>query len=329
LRYFPAGIGNSLQTRHLVGISVANYSISGIYEHFKLGHHQSVHCVPFSRNEPVFVGSFYNFGALDISTLFSMVYKLDNAHFSQKRREPLHFGVDLHFSLRPIFICNSLNSKLLRMCQKTGHIVARKWLYPSQTAKTVRSSKNVKLSRKKDKNMKKYSAIIAAVAAIALCSNAKANVITIPGTTGGSLQITSTYTLSAGEYTYTYVVAPGTGSQYDEVSVFFPTALAAIINETGTAQAGTTLTPTLPTPPYDVNYHWSAEQSGSETVSFQSPYAPVVGSIGAQDTTTYPETSGVWVPNVPSVPDGGLTLAMIGCVFMGIAGIRSRLGKRA
>ena len=92
LRYLPSDIGNPLRSCHPVAFYDANRSASVTYTYLNHGFHWLVRRAAFCRNELVFVGSFYNFGAPYISTLFSMVYKLDIAHFSQKRREPLHFG---------------------------------------------------------------------------------------------------------------------------------------------------------------------------------------------------------------------------------------------
>jgi hypothetical protein len=182
----------------------------------------------------------------------------------------------------------------------------------------------VNKSVKTIKNMKQYTAIIAAVAAIGLWSNAKADdIITIPGTVGSySITVDSSWTFAAGEYTYSYQITPNNGATYDEASIYFNTGLAAIFNETGTAQGGSTLTPTMPTPPYDANYHWSAEQTGVESVSFESPIGPTTGYFGAQDNTTYPETWGVFVPHVP---DGGLTLSLLGGSLLALQVCRRKL----
>ena len=175
--------------------------------------------------------------------------------------------------------------------------------------------------------MKKYTAIIAAVAAMALCLTAKANTVTLPGTGVGSaysLQVVSTTSVPvSGQYTYTYVVSPlATGSQYDEVSIYFPTALAGVNTETETANGGGTASATSPIPSYDVNFRWSLEQGVANTVTFQSPLRPVLGSAGALDNTAYAETFGVWVPNVP---DGGLTVALLGGALVGLQMLRRKL----
>ena len=175
--------------------------------------------------------------------------------------------------------------------------------------------------------MKRHSVIIAAIAALALCSTAKANTITLPGTgtgSGYSLQVVSTTSGPvSGQYTYTYVVSPlAAGSQYDEVSIYFPTALAGVNTLTATANGGGTAGATSPIPSYDVNFRWSLEQGVANTVTFQSPLRPVLGSVGALDSTAYAETYGVWVPNVP---DGGLTVALLGGALVGLQLFRRKL----
>ena len=58
-------------------------------------------------------------------------------------------------------------------------------------------------------------------------------------------------------------------------------------------------------------------------MSFESPLAPTTGSVGAQDTTTFPETYGVFVPTV--VPDGGLTVALLGGALFGLQMFRRKM----
>ncbi len=179
--------------------------------------------------------------------------------------------------------------------------------------------------------MKKYSAMLAAVAAVALCFSAQAITyspltVTITGVGGTSpgaiLDITSTVATITGGYDYSYAVTVPSipaGVTLGSVSVYFDTGLATVSTITG--GTGFDLNPG------NVEWLFSPETpAGTYTLSFDSPDAPGYGQVGGYDTTSWPNTGGVYVPNVP---DGGLTLAMVGCVFMGIAGIRSRLGKRA
>lgn len=64
---------------------------------------------------------------------------------------------------------------------------------------------------------------------------------------------------------------------------------------------------------------------------FTSPDAPILGNANAADgTTPSPWTTvlpgGQLVP-VPNVPDGGMTLSLLGFALMGVEGLRRKLGK--
>jgi len=70
---------------------------------------------------------------------------------------------------------------------------------------------------------------------------------------------------------------------------------------------------------------------GQESFSFLSPYAPIVGNAFAQDGHQYltaPAGSGnSYVPAPPpSIPDGGLTIALMGGSLLALAGLRRKLG---
>jgi hypothetical protein len=231
-------------------------------------------------------------------------------------------------------------AKSYECVKKTGLIVARKWLYPSQTAKTVRLSKNVKLSRKKDKNMKKSMlatlTVAGACALIAFAPKAQATIITVATDsdllsatgTGATITVASTVTqdTSTGIYTYTYALTDGTQDLIDAFSVYFNTVPAgAVLTVTGGTSSRV--------PQFDVAWTFNPEVNPTGViVSFTSDLAPTTGFAAALDNDSWGGSSGalqVGTVDIPHVPDGGLTLAMIGCVFMGIAGIRSRLDKRA
>jgi hypothetical protein len=72
-----------------------------------------------------------------------------------------------------------------------------------------------------------------------------------------------------------------------------------------------------------IDWSWSGtQQTGTDTVSFESPIPPVLGSAGALDGTAYAETYGVWTPNVP---DGGLTVALLGGALFGLQMFRRKM----
>jgi len=73
---------------------------------------------------------------------------------------------------------------------------------------------------------------------------------------------------------------------------------------------------------------------GPEDFSFLSPYAPIAGNAFAQDGKQYltapAGSANSLVPNPPapspSVPDGGLTIALMGGSLVALAGLRRKLG---
>ena len=187
--------------------------------------------------------------------------------------------------------------------------------------------------------MKRYSAILAAVAALALCSTAKA--ITVGSETdvltepigSADLSVLSTVTLNAGVYTYSYQVTPGgvAGAEYTGFTVYFNTSLAT----PGSPSPATANSPANPTisvniTPNDINWNFggaAAQQTGVDTFSFTSTLPPTQGNAGGADTSSYggnpgDQTASVYVPNVP---DGGLTVALLGGALFGLQMFRRKM----
>jgi hypothetical protein len=193
------------------------------------------------------------------------------------------------------------------------------------------TNEQIENSVKSNNIMKKYTAILAAVAAIGLCSTANAIVypndtVTLPGTGLGSaysLQVVSSVSFAAGEYTYTYAVSPlAAGSQYEAFDVYFPTAGMGVFNNIwvsgGAGYVGSSISAS------HVDWSWAGTlQSGTDTVSFESPIGPTTGSAGGLDGTAYAETFGVYVPG--GVPDGGLTIALLGGALFGLQMFRRKM----
>jgi hypothetical protein len=86
------------------------------------------------------------------------------------------------------------------------------------------------------------------------------------------------------------------------------------------------------------NITWNSnggDQSAQVTFTFLSPYSPVWGYATANDNGPFSDIgtfhsptltdSGVVVPNAPAVPDGGLTLALLGVSLVGIQALRRKM----
>ena len=148
---------------------------------------------------------------------------------------------------------------------------------------------------------------------------------TIPG--GGAIP--------AGDYLYTYVVHNGGDAAHpaepgeimlDFLSVSFnATSLGSVVNPGNTAHLDVS------------SAQWFfgalAVYANSTTLWFVSTYPPTKNSADASDLVPpSPFASGqqVDVPNAPpppTVPDGGMTLSLLGFALMGVEGLRRKLGK--
>lgn len=62
------------------------------------------------------------------------------------------------------------------------------------------------------------------------------------------------------------------------------------------------------------------------TLWFDSTLLPVFGQADAQDNGQWQDQS-VVVPNIPNVPDGSLTMALLGGAFVGMQGLRRKFAK--
>jgi len=178
-----------------------------------------------------------------------------------------------------------------------------------------------------------FKLILMASAAVLATSVAQANTWTDTATLSDvkqSFTVTTTVTESAGVYTYTYVAAlpvPSTKALgLDSFTVFADDVLGAI---TAVTLPATGWTSTVNPDPYD-NVSW--DSTGSHiiniplTFQFTSPDAPEFGYAGALDGGTYNETSGsVLVPM--AVPDGGLTVALLGGALAAMTLIRRRVAS--
>jgi hypothetical protein len=62
----------------------------------------------------------------------------------------------------------------------------------------------------------------------------------------------------------------------------------------------------------------------NDTFIFTSPLPPVVGTAAGLDDGAYVETSGSVL--VPNIPDGGLTISLLGGTLLGLGALRRKIG---
>lgn len=160
---------------------------------------------------------------------------------------------------------------------------------------------------------------------------------------GNNFVISSEVTYLAGTYTYTYnVTASGAALPLTGIDAFTVYLLSGIatfnLNQPSGWGVGV----------QNVNnVDWTTSQHGDTTTStqfsYQSFYAPIWGWAASQNSGQWNDydafaaadyasgntgDTGVVIPNTPPpppVPDGGLTLALLGVSLVGIQALRRRL----
>ena len=195
--------------------------------------------------------------------------------------------------------------------------------------------------------MKKYSAILAVVAASALCFSAQANPILGSIAFGGG-----TYTIFSGgpglspaatiNVMNESVINPTTGSFAPLVgdAATFNNPVSLAIGPSG-AELFSVFDGANTWVLWDVTTTGSGPGlPGTYNAGGVGDFVEYLGAgIGGPALAT--SSLGLWnfsadtagasfaFNGTAAVPDGGLTIAMLGCVLLGFSGIRSRLGKRA
>ena len=185
--------------------------------------------------------------------------------------------------------------------------------------------------------MNTKSTLLAAAAGVLLlagrCQSVHATTYTGDATLvngGTSFVVDSTAASIAGGWSYTYdFTAPSTANEPDAFDVYFNTALAGTLS----AFAGA---------PHNVEagdvqflYAGGITSGTAYSVSFDSTVAPVVGYAAAFDGGEWGGAGpggtsfGVEVPNAlpPAVPDGGLTITLLGGSLMGLQALRRKLAR--
>jgi hypothetical protein len=156
-----------------------------------------------------------------------------------------------------------------------------------------------------------------------LCQTAQANLTDTLSTSPGfpsaaNITVVSSYTDVAGLYTYSYNLT--TTANVGEFSVFFPTSAPGAVIP-GTVVGGTAAPSVLS---QDVTWNFNPEMALSGvTVSFESFLPPSLGIAAALDSTDWGINSGPVY--VPLVPDGGLTVALLGGSLLAVQALRRKL----
>lgn len=144
--------------------------------------------------------------------------------------------------------------------------------------------------------------------------------------TGDTFTLNSNFTPTTGGYIYQYWFS-GSPAALNSISVYFTTSvgLPSSINSAGLTPSTDTFTTGIAAD--DVNWNFSPGATGAADLSFFSAAAPELGTAGAIDGGTW-FGSGVVVPTTPynSVPDGGMTISLMGGALLGLGGLRRKLG---
>jgi len=185
------------------------------------------------------------------------------------------------------------------------------------------------------KTLLKTIGIAAGVVAAASAAHANLNE-TLYNSVSGELNVNSSATLSAGLWTYSYTITDVTPNT-DGISgytVNVPDAPALDIAVTP-GPTGTSLSTGLPLaffgqvlPNSGGEVTWSTggpddSLSTGLTFSFTSPFAPVQGTSGALDSGGYTADGGSVY--IPSIPDGGMTMSLLGGSLLGLGALRRKL----
>jgi hypothetical protein len=138
---------------------------------------------------------------------------------------------------------------------------------------------------------------------------------------GGNLTVDwSVTSVGVGDYLYSYTVPPPAGG-LSAYTVLFDDKPGIVFDVLG----GTANNQVLGV---GVNWTFNPVSTNSQTVSFESMLPPVLGNDQAQDGSVYTSVllGGTPAP-VPGVPDGGLTVTLLGFALVGVEGLRRKLTR--
>lgn len=196
------------------------------------------------------------------------------------------------------------------------------------------------LENKQNNIMKTKSTMLAATAGAVLvaglCQTAQANLIGDTTLVNGantiavdSSAVLQTSGPETGDYLYTYSFNDAVAKGLASYTVYFPTAGAGVLG-VGGAVADPITFDSINTA--DVNWEFNNAGiyvGGAETVWFYSPEAPQLGNNSGQDGGLWGNGTGgeEYGVVVPGVPDGGLTMALLGGSLIGLQALRRKLAR--
>lgn len=187
------------------------------------------------------------------------------------------------------------------------------------------------------KTLLKTIGLTAGMALVASVAHANADLtedifVTVGTGAGSEIAVDSSVT-GTGPYTYTYSLSQvALDGGIDAFSVYSLGAPFTSLSISGITSSSTDFAGIVNGGHVD----WSSGSNGDQQVplsfSYTSPYAPTYGYTGAADGGTYAPTAPlttaneVWVPQIPAVPDGGLTISLLGGTLLGLGALRRKLG---
>ncbi|HUD46431.1 MAG TPA: hypothetical protein VMR33_06355 [Candidatus Baltobacteraceae bacterium] len=188
--------------------------------------------------------------------------------------------------------------------------------------------------------MKTQSTMLAATAGAilvaGLCQTAQANLIgdTTLHNGGNTIVVDSSAVLQTsgpetGDYLYTYSFNDAIAAGLASYTVYFPTATAGVFGV-----AGATTDPITFDSINNGDVNWEFNNAGpytggAESVWFYSPLAPALGDTSGQDGGLWGNGTGAvqFGVVVPNVPDGGMTMTLLGGSLMVLQALRRKLAR--
>jgi hypothetical protein len=163
--------------------------------------------------------------------------------------------------------------------------------------------------------------------------------VTVGSGTGDEIAVVSSVSalgaVIAGDYTYTYALTQVAGSGgidaftvYSLGNPFTSLAVTGVTDPNSNWSGGVNGGHVA----WSVNLNPVVDQALPLSFSYSSPDGPVEnGYAGAADGGTYApgtlsSSNEIWVPNLPAVPDGGLTVTLLGGALLGLGALRRKIG---
>jgi hypothetical protein len=181
---------------------------------------------------------------------------------------------------------------------------------------------------------KSFPAIIAAVASIGLLSSAQATPITGMLNIGGTATFNTTSLLTAGSATFTnpHVEGANTGT-FAGFALNTPVVMASYTFDPSTMTSGlwsvNGFTFNLISSHVDFRSATSLAVSGAGIITGPAGFdaTPGAWAFTSQNAGGHPHSTFSFSANTAAVPDGGMTLALLGAGLVGLAAFRAKFAK--